>query len=200
MAREMKSIVSGRGVFGGRVPPSAWAVAVVFAVGCGHAGGEEARYPSRPPGCAVRRYPEKPTIPVDELGGVRVECASTGSSCERQLLDAVCARGGDVAWGMGENALSSGVLVAQAAHSKRLAQGARERGCAVRTSELAPPAGAENIGPVVAVCSPDDSRDTCLRELEDQACLLGGDYLWQIEGPTPYGDKQRWRGRAAYVP
>jgi hypothetical protein len=200
MAGQMKNTVSDLRPFGGRVGAAAWALAVVFAAGCSHPGGGDARYPARPPGCAVRRYPEKPTIPVDDLGPVRVECASSGSSCERQLLDAVCALGGDVAWGMADNALSSGVLAAQAAHSRRISQGPRERGCAVRTSELAPPSGSENIGPVVAVCSADDSRDTCLRELEDQACLLGGDFLWQIEGPTPYGDKQRWRGRAAYVP
>jgi hypothetical protein len=183
----------------------AWAFALSLCggicgvVACGRAGGDDARYPARSEGCAVRRYPQQPTIPVDELGTVHVDCASSGPRCERQLLDAVCARGGDVAWGLSENDLSGAALSAHAAHSKRLAQGPRERGCAVRTSEEAPPAGAENVGTVTAVCSADDSKETCLRELEDQACLLGADFLWQIEGPTPFGDKQRWRGRAAHL-
>jgi hypothetical protein len=183
-----------------------WAHAIVAAsavaaslVACGGGAGE-ARYPSRSSGCAVRRFPEKPTLPVDELGTVRVDCVATGVACERQLLDAVCARGGDVAWGLSENALSATSLVAQAAHSKRLTQGPRERGCDVRViAEGGPPPGAENIGPVSAYCSADDPRDTCLRELQDQVCLLGGDVLWQLDGPTPYGDKQRMRGRAAHA-
>jgi hypothetical protein len=148
-------------------------------------------------GCPVRRFPEQPTIDVDDLGVVRVDCTETGVKCERQLLDAVCARGGDVAWGMSENAVSSTSLTAHAAHSKRVTQGARERGCAVAVAEDAP--RAENIGPVNAYCSADDSRETCLRELEDQVCLLGGDVVWQVEGPSPYGDKQRMRGRAAHT-
>jgi hypothetical protein len=174
--------------------------AVASIAACGHAGGDAARYPERAPGCAVRRFPENPTIAVDDLGTVRVDCAPTGGSCERQLLDRVCAQGGDVAWGLSDNALSATSLTAHAAHSKRLAPAARERGCAVRVSDDAPPPRSENIGPVTAYCSADDSRDVCIRELEDQACLLGGDFVWQVEGPTPYGDKQRMRGRAAYAP
>jgi hypothetical protein len=77
------------------------------------------------------------------------------------------------------------------------------RGCAVQVFKDAPPMRARNIGSVIAQCADTDSRDTCLRELEDQVCLLGGDVLWQVEGPTPTatstGMAQRMRGRAAHT-
>jgi hypothetical protein len=78
------------------------------------------------------------------------------------------------------------------------------RGCTIRVYEegAAPPHTA-NIGTVTAMCTESDSRDACLRELEDQACLMGADVLWQIEGPTPEarasGMGQRMRGRAAHT-
>jgi len=163
-------------------------------------GGVDARYPARAPGCAVRSFPEQPTVAVDELGPVKVDCPAAGEACERQLLDAVCARGGDVAWGLADNALSASSLVAHAAHSRRLAEGMRSPGCNVRVlAEGGPPPGSENIGPVTAYCSPDDPKDACVRELADQVCRLGGNMLWQIDGPTVYGDKQRMRGRAAHA-
>lgn len=138
-------------------------------------------------------------MPVDELGPVSIECVSSARSCERQLLDAVCAMGGDVAWGTGESSLGAAHLTAHAAHSKRVTQGPRERGCQVRVFVDAPPIKTENIGPVVASCDRDDSKETCLRELEDQACLLGGDVLWQVDGPERVGDRQLMHGRAAHT-
>jgi hypothetical protein len=61
----------------------------------------------------------------------------------------------------------------------------------------------ENIGTVTALCNEDDSREVCTRELADQVCLLGGDVLWQVEGParedTANGTKQNMRGRAAHT-
>ena len=61
----------------------------------------------------------------------------------------------------------------------------------------------ENIGPVTALCNEDDSVEVCTRELADQACLLGADVLWQVDGPAPEstenGPKQRMRGRAAHT-
>ncbi len=128
-----------------------------------------------------------------------VDCGTGGGSCERELLDAVCRRGGDVAWGVGDNALTSAHPVAHAAHTKRATQGPRERGCGVQVFTDAVPAHIENIGPVTALCAQDDSRDECLRELEDQVCTLGGDVLWQVEGPRVEGNKQRMNGRAAHV-
>jgi hypothetical protein len=167
--------------------------------GCSGSTTVEARYPARESGCPVKSFPGDPGVPVDDLGMATIDCASGGGSCQRQLLDAVCKRGGDVAWGLGENVLTSTHLVAHAAHTKRVAAGPRERGCPVRVFADAPPMPTENIGPVMAVCAEDDSKDVCLRELEDQTCLLGGDVLWQIEGPSLQGNKQHMRGRAAHV-
>lgn len=177
----------------------AWAVLALAACG---AGVPDARYPAREAGCPVKSYPGAPGIPVDELGAVRVECTPT-VPCERQLLDQVCALGGDVAWGTADNAIGATVLTAHAAHSKRATQGPRERGCAVQVLTDVTQIKTENIGPVTALCTEDDSSDVCLRELEDQVCLLGGDVLWQVDGPTlvdtQNGRRQRMRGRAAHT-
>ena len=170
---------------------------LLSAVACG-GGTQDARYPERHAGCAVKTFPGAAEMPVDDLGPVGVDC-DPGGSCERKLLDAVCARGGDVAWGLGDNALNAAHLTAHAAHSKRVGGERHPRGCAVQSFTEAPPMPTENVGEVTAICSPDDSRDTCLRELEDQACLLGGDVVWQVQGPAPFGDKQRMRGQAAHT-
>jgi hypothetical protein len=174
-------------------------LAVACLAGCGGAS-SNAQYAARPGGCPVKSYPSEPAIAVDDLGPVAADCVVAGSACERSLLDAVCARGGDVAWGLGDNAVSAVHLTAHAAHTKRVTKGPSERGCPVQVFTDAP-STTENIGPVVAVCSPDDSRDVCLRELQDQTCLLGGDVVWQVEGPTldPTTNKQRMRGRAAHT-
>lgn len=171
--------------------------------GCGGSA-PDARYPAREAGCPVKAYPGNPVVPVDELGSVSVQCEQGSGTCQRQLLDAVCARGGDVAWGIGDNALTASVLVAHAAHSKHAAPASGQRGCEVHVYQDAPPGRTENIGPVTASCAEDDSRETCLRELEDQVCILGGDTLWQIDGPAlepdpnTGGNRQRMHGRAAH--
>jgi hypothetical protein len=176
-------------------------VSAMWMTACGGASGD-VRYPRREAGCPVKSYPGPAPLAVDDLGPVRVECPS-GTSCERQLLDAVCARGGDVAWGTADNALSATVLVAQAAHTKLATQGPRERGCAVIPFTDAPNVPTENIGSVTALCNDEDSRDVCMRELSDQVCLLGGDVVWAVEGPTHVdtqnGSRQRMRGRAAHT-
>jgi hypothetical protein len=158
-----------------------------------------ARYPAREPGCPVRTFAGEPNMAVDEIGPVTLDCVPGGKSCARQLLDAVCAVGGDVAWGTAESSIGATRLTAHAAHSQRVTQGARERGCAVQVFIDAPPIRTENIGPVVAWCDRDDSKEACLRELEDQTCLLGGDVLWQVDGPERDGDRQRVNGRAAHT-
>jgi len=170
---------------------------VAPASGCARSA-EDPRYGERKAGCTVKKFAGPSTISVDDLGVVSVDCDPTRAPCERQLLDAVCARGGDVAWGLGENALSATHLTAHAAHSHRSVEGRRERGCAVRVFVDAPTVPTDNVGPVTALCAADDSNDTCLRELQDQACLLGGDVVWQIEGPFIEGDRRRMRGRAAH--
>jgi hypothetical protein len=173
----------------------------VALAGCG-GGTPDARYPAREAGCPVKQYPGASGIPVDDLGSVRVTCQPT-QPCERQLLDQVCALGGDVAWGTADNAIGATMLVAHAAHSRRVTQGPRERGCTVQTFADKPPFNTENIGPVSALCTTDDTREVCLRELQDQVCLLGGDVLWQVDGPAPEdtqnGPRQRMRGRAAHT-
>src|SRR4029077_13080764 len=176
----------------------ACAAATCAVVGCSGSTAVDARYPTRESGCPVKSFPGDAGGPVDDLGVATIDCAGAGASCQRQLLDAVCKRGGDVAWGLGENVLTSTHLVAHAAHRKGATGGPRERGCAVRVFTDAPPMPTENIGPVVAVCAEDDSKEVCLRELEDQACLLGGDVLWQIEGPTRDGNKKVMHGRAVH--
>jgi hypothetical protein len=142
-------------------------------------------------------------MPVDELGSVEIECSSTGGGCERQLMNAVCRRGGDVVWGTADNALTSAHLVAHAAHSKRATEEGRAAGCAVRVFAEAPPMPTENIGPVTALCAEDDSREACERVLEDQACRLGANVLWAVDGPTPEatsnGPRLRMHGRAAHT-
>jgi hypothetical protein len=164
----------------------------------------DARFPPREDGCPVKLYPGAPAIPVDELGTVQVECAGGGGGpCERQLENAVCRRGGDVAWGMADNPLNATALVAHAAHSQRAAPASRQRGCALQIYSGSVPMRTENVGPVTALCNEDDSPEVCTRELADQACLLGADVLWQVDGPTPEstpnGVKQRMHGRAAHT-
>jgi hypothetical protein len=184
--------------FAARAPVASVLVACAIA-GCGGSASPDARYPAREVGCPVKSYPGQPPAPVDELGVATLDCAPGGATCSRQLLDAVCARGGDVAWGLGDNSLTSGHLTVHAAHTRRVTQGPREAGCAVQVLDEPPTMPTENIGPVVAICDQYDSRDACLRELEDQTCQLGGDVLWQVDGPVPDGNKQRMRGRAAHT-
>lgn len=151
----------------------------------------------------MKTYPGAPPVAVDDLGIVTVDCSGSRGACERQALDLVCHRGGDVAWGLADNSLTPTNLVLHAAHTRRAVAAARERGCSVQVFADAPAIATENVGPVTALCSPDDTKDVCLRELEDQVCLLGGDVLWQVEGPTPEatteGYRQRMRGRAAHA-
>ncbi len=173
-------------------------VGALLVSACSNAGSRDARYPSREPGCPVKSLPGEPTMPVDDLGSVTAECTSAGGACQRQLLDEVCRRGGDVAWGLADNTLTSVRPVAHAAHTKRVTQGPHERGCAVRVFTDAPTMPTENIGPVTAICDQNDSDDVCLRELEDQVCLQGGDVLWQVEGPSAEGNRRRMQGRGAH--
>ena len=181
-----------------RVGGVAFACGLAVLVACGSST-PASRYPARHEGCAVKRFAGEPTLAVDDLGVVTVDCIPGVRSCERQLLDAVCSRGGDVAWDLGDDAISATHRVAHAAHSRRAAQGPGERGCAIRVFADAPPMPTENIGPVMATCDRDDSKEVCLRELEDQACLLGADVLWQVSGPSAQLDKQRMHGRAAHT-
>jgi hypothetical protein len=182
--------------------PWAMAVAIGVAAGCGGSG-PDPRYPPHEAGCPVKSYPGTPGVAVDELGVVEVECGSARGGCERAAFDRVCALGGDVAWGLADNALTSTKVVVHAAHTRRAMEAERKAGCNVQVFVDAPPMATENIGVVTALCSLDDSREDCLRELQDQVCKVGGNVAWQIEGPSPEatsnGDKQRMRARAAHT-
>ena len=185
------------------VAPVACFVALVTLAACGGSS-PDARYPAREDGCPVKLYPGPAGIPVDDLGNVSVQCPPDAAGrCERLLMNAVCRLGGDVAWGTADNALNASTLVGHAAHSKRATQGPRERGCAVQVYAGTPPIRTENIGPVTALCNEDDSQEVCERELQDQVCLLGGDVLWQVDGPTlvntSNGRRQQMHGRAAHT-
>jgi hypothetical protein len=177
--------------------------AVLCAIASCASPAHDPRYPAHEAGCPVKSFPDAPTMAVDELGVVTLDCTRAREGCERQAFDAVCAMGGDVAWGLADNSLTTTRLVVHAAHTRRARRGPGERGCTVQVFIDAPPMATENVGAVTALCSPDDSKDVCLRELEDQACILGGDVLWQIDGPAPEatsdGNKLRMRGRAAHT-
>jgi hypothetical protein len=58
----------------------------------------------------------------------------------------------------------------------------------------------DNLGPVMASCSPDVSDADCVRQLQDEACKLGGDVVWGVpDKPTQDGGKNLWFGRAAHT-
>jgi hypothetical protein len=180
---------------------AARALLVVLAaasVACGGGEQRDARYPPRAAGCKVKAYAASPTIPVDELGTVTVECSGS-SNCGRKLMDAVCRVGGDVVWGLGENPVTSMSMTAHAAHSADKNWAPRAEGCDVKVYRDAPSSPAENIGPVDAVCGLDVSDADCLRQLEDETCKLGGDVVWGVGDPVVSGVKKRLSGRAAHT-
>jgi hypothetical protein len=170
-----------------------------FAAACGSSTAPDPRYPARPQGCAVKSYPEKPTQDVDELGDVVVDCAGT-TNCPRRLLDAVCARGGDVAWGLAENPVSQGATMrAHAAHSAHRAFDAKPVGCDVKVFADAPPMKTQNIGAASASCAEDATDDDCVRALQDEVCKLGGDVVWGVSPPRMKNGRKRVSGRAAHT-
>jgi hypothetical protein len=178
-------------------------VACVLAcvVACGGAKGRDARYPARPDGCAVRSFAGEPTIVVDDLGMVEVDCGGS-SKCARKLLDEVCRAGGDVVWGLGENPVASSAdtkMRGHAAHSANRRFAPRARGCDVKVHADAPKVQTENIGPVSATCAVDLADADCTRELQDQTCELGGDVVWGVAAPVVAGNKKVISGRAAHT-
>jgi hypothetical protein len=174
-------------------------LAALALAACGHGDAPDPRYPSRPTGCGVLRFPETPNVPVDDLGSVTVDCTGE-KNCARLLMDAVCRRGGDVLYGFGENPISSERLTGKAAHTTKAPFPPRPEGCDVTLYAGAPAGKTENIGPVAATCSLDTSDDDCARTLKDAVCTLGGDVVWGV-GPASTGDdaKKHMKGRAAHT-
>ena len=182
-------------------PSLAWLLLLLAACG---GGAPDARYPAREAGCPVKSLPGRPPCPVDDLGVVTVECARRGAGCERQLLDAVCARGGDVAWGTADNALDGDHARGPRRAHERVTQGPRERGCAVQVFADAPPDADREHRPGHRALRRGGLARVCLRELQDQVCLLGGDVALagrraHAAVGTQNGTRQRMRGRAAHT-
>ncbi len=170
----------------------------LVALACGGSTQRDPRYPPRDAGCKVKAYAASPTIPVDELGTVTVPC-SGAANCGRRLMDEVCRAGGDVVWGIGENAVTSLSMTAHAAHSTNKDWGPRPEGCDVHVYRDAPTTPAENIGPVDAVCALDVSDADCLRQLQDETCKLGGDLVWGVSDPVVKDARKHLSGRAAHT-
>jgi hypothetical protein len=76
---------------------------------------------------------------------------------------------------------------------------AKPPGCDVAIFPDAPAKPTDNIGPVVASCGGDTSKEDCLRTLKDQACKLGGDVIWGVNEPEIKDGKMRLSGRAAHT-
>ena len=158
-----------------------------------------ARYATRHDGCPVKSYVGAPDIPVDDLGDVSVDCG-TEPKCARRLMNAVCARGGDVLYGLGESPTTSGTMRGHAAHASRTTYAPRAEGCAVKVYATNPAdVRTENIGRVSASCGLDVSDADCLRQLEDQVCALGGDVVWGVGPAVTEETKKRLSGRAAHT-
>ena|SRR5215831_16939447 len=59
----------------------------------------------------------------------------------------------------------------------------------------------DDIGRADAICSLDITQESCLEELKNQTCKLGGDLVYDVpEEPTkPTPDKIRFIGRVAHT-
>ena len=99
-------------------------VAIALAsLSCGGSKPADSRYPPRPEGCDVKLFHGSPTVPTDNLGTVMARCSTDVSegACIRQLQDEACKLGGDVVWGVPDQATLDGgknLWVARAAHTK----------------------------------------------------------------------------------
>ena len=174
-------------------------VTVVAALAaCATTKAPDPRHPARQLGCAVKSFAETPNVPIDELGVVEVDCSGP-EKCARKLLDEVCVRGGDIVWGLGENAVTSMKMKGHAAHSASANFGPRAKGCEVLVRADAPVEPTENIGPVSATCGEETSDVDCTRQLQDEACRLGADVVWGVGVPIARGSKKTMSGRAAHT-
>jgi hypothetical protein len=165
-------------------------------VACGSKA-KDPRYPARADGCAVKSFAGEPTMAVDDLGVVEIDCDGS-AKCGRKLLDEVCRAGGDVVWGLGENSLTSMKMRGHAAHVANKGFAPRSAGCDVKVFADAPSTPTENIGPVSATCAQETSDADCMRTLKDQVCELGGDVVWGVAPPVAAGNKKVLSGRASH--
>ncbi len=59
----------------------------------------------------------------------------------------------------------------------------------------------DDIGRVVSICGIDISPESCLKELKNQTCKLGGDIVYDVpeEPLKPSPDKIKFTGRVAHT-
>jgi hypothetical protein len=79
----------------------------------------------------------------------------------------------------------------------------REVGCDVKVFHGFPPSDVkhDDLGRVDAICTDIVAESDCIRELQDQACKMGGDLVYGVpvkpSQPTP--DKVKFEGTAAHT-
>jgi hypothetical protein len=104
------------------LPPFALAV---VAVSCSGSAPRDARYPRRPPGCALQIFNGLPEMKVwDDIGLLQVDCYLDESevTCLNQLRTEACRMGGDIVYNVPRKALrpiERGMIYrAQVAHTR----------------------------------------------------------------------------------
>jgi hypothetical protein len=95
------------------------AAAFLGCFGCKFFFGPGGRYSARDKNCVVKKLPRAPTEAFDDLGIVSIDCwAGNNDGCEQEFLDEVCRRGGDVVWGLGDPAPSTGKMAAHVGRTR----------------------------------------------------------------------------------
>lgn len=82
-------------------------VTVVVAVACSGSSGGNARYPRRPPGCALQIYNGLPEVKLyDDIGMVQADCYLDESEvvCLSRLRTEACRMGGDIIYNVPKKA------------------------------------------------------------------------------------------------
>lgn len=122
----------------------AFAAALIIA-SCSGPAPRDARYPRRPPGCALQMFNGLPEMKVwDDIGLVQVDCYLDESevACLGRLHTEACRMGGDIVYNVPKKALrpiERGMLYrAQVAHTRE-----------VKKADDAPAAAAIDAGPGV---------------------------------------------------
>ena len=102
-----------------RLLPLGIAAACLGCFGCKFFFGPGGRYFPRDKNCIVKKLPSAPQRPFDDLGIVSIDCwAGNDDGCEQEFLDEVCRRGGNVVWGLGDPAPSTGKVAAHVARTR----------------------------------------------------------------------------------
>ncbi len=95
------------------------AAACLGCFGCKFFFGPGGRYAARDKNCVVKKIADAPENRYDDLGVVSIDCwAGNDDGCEQEFLDEVCRRGGNVVWGLGNPAPSTGKIAAHVGRVK----------------------------------------------------------------------------------